>query len=99
MTPDVTTELILKLVGSLAGAALALVFVPPRTRQGFARRLIAALICGTIFANYVRSWAAFDNDGEGLLAASCLTAYASWWCMGTLKRITETWQPKSLQDE
>lgn len=78
-----------KVGGALAGAVLALVFVPPRTRQGLVRRLTAALIVGPTFAVYTQDWAGFAATGEGLFGAACLTAFASWWLMGAVKRAAE----------
>lgn len=84
--------LTLKFLGAAAGAALALVFVPPKTKQGFVRRLTAALIFGTVFANYVREYLGFAVDAEGLVAAACLTGFVSWWLMGAIKRAVDAWK-------
>lgn len=93
----VSESLIVKLLGSVAGAALALVFVPPKTLTGFIRRLSAALIFGTVFAPYVREWAAFSNDWEGMLGAACLSAMVSWAAMGAIMRVIGAWQgPKKV---
>jgi hypothetical protein len=100
MTPEIVVALILKFMGAAAGAALALVFVPPKTRQGFYRRLTAALIFGTVFANYVRGYLGFDPDADGLVAAACLTGFVSWWLMGAIKRVADAWQaPKQGQED
>ncbi len=99
MSAEVAAALFLKFMGAAAGAALALVFVPPKTRQGFVRRLTAALIFGTVFANYVRGYLGFDQDQEGLIAAACLTGFVSWWLMGAIKRAADAWQgPKAGQE-
>lgn len=89
---DVYLAAIIKLLGAAAGAALALVFAPPRTWGGFLRRLSAALIFGFIFAPQVRSWAGFPNDWEGTLGASCLAAFVSWSAMATIIRAVQAWQ-------
>lgn len=77
-------DLILKCIGAAAGAALALVFVPPRTYRGFIRRLVASLMAGVIFASYVRGWAGFSMDWEGTIASACLTAFVAWWMMSAI---------------
>ncbi|WP_144378553.1 hypothetical protein [Mesorhizobium amorphae] len=92
MTPEFLSAMILKLEGSLAGAIVALVFVPPRTKSGFFRRSIVALICGVAFAPVVRFKAGFSDDAEGLFAAACLAAFVSWWFAGAIKRAAEAWQ-------
>lgn len=89
--PEFGAALLIKLVGAFFGAALALVFVPPRTYRGFIRRAVASLIGGVIFAAPVSDLARFSDDLEGLLAAACLAAFASWWAMGTLIRILRAW--------
>lgn len=99
VTPDLLAVLTPRIVGSIAGAALALVFVPPRTLRGFVRRGFSSTLSGVVFAGYVQGWLEFTPDTDGTIGAACLTAFASWSAMGTLKRLAETWQPKSLQDE
>lgn len=96
---DIYLGMILKLLGAACGAALALVFSPPRTWQGFWRRLTAALIFGFIFAPYVRSWAGFDATWEGTMGAATLAAFVSWTAMGALIRITRAWQGPKPADE
>jgi hypothetical protein len=99
MTPEVVLALTLKFVGSMAGAALALVFVPPHTIQGFFRRASAALICGMVFASYTRAWVGFDNTGEGRVEAACLTAFVSWWIMGTGVKIIRGFRKEDQETE
>jgi len=99
MSIEIATGLILKFLGAMAGAALALIFVPPRTRTGFIRRGAAALICGPIFGPFVQSWIGFSDTWEGVAAGSCLTAYASWWIMGAAKRwIYDKWPVTGQED-
>jgi len=99
VSPDLIAILIPRAIGAISGAALALVFVPPRTFRGFVRRGSASMLTGLIFAGYIQIWLDFSKDNDGAIGASCLTAFISWSAMGALKRITETWQPKALQDE
>ena len=89
---DVYLAAIIKLIGAAAGAALALVFSPPRTWGGFWRRLAAALIFGFVFAPYVRGYAGFSNDWEGNLGAATLAAFVSWAAMSTIIRLVQAWQ-------
>jgi hypothetical protein len=99
MTPEETAAMMFKFVGAASGAALALVFNPPRTFPGFVRRLMAAMIFGMIFAGYVRGWLGFSPDGEGLVGASCLTAFVSWAAMGTITRVVKAWNlPRVAED-
>ncbi len=91
--PDVGT----KVAGALVGAVIALVFVPPRSRWGFARRFTAAMLFGPTFGPYVQLRLGF---GEGAFAASCLAAIVSWSLLGALKRVADAWQgPKAGQED
>lgn len=92
MTPEIVAALILKFIGAAAGSTLALVFVPPRTRLGFARRATASLIGGVMFAPYVREWGKFADNWEGMIAAACAAAFMSWWAMGAVIRVLKAWQ-------
>jgi len=92
---DVWTGMILKLLGSGAGAALALVFVPPKTYLGFVRRLTASLIGGMIFATPAREFTRFSDNWEGLVGGACLAAFASWWAMGMIIRVLRLWKPNT----
>lgn len=89
---DVYAAAIIKLLGAAAGAALALVFAPPRTWGGFWRRLAAALIFGFIFAPQARYMIGFQNDWEGNLGAATMAAFVSWSAMATIIRIVQAWQ-------
>lgn len=90
MTP--VEGLIIKLIGACVGSALALVFTPPRTWSGFARRTVAGIGCGIVFAPYARDWGGFARDWEGLLAASTLMAFVSWSAMSALTRVVKAWR-------
>jgi hypothetical protein len=94
MSVEIATGLIVKLLGALGGAVLAVVFVPPRTIKGFVRRITAALIAGPMFGPYAQAWAGFSDTWEGMAGAACLVAFASWWLMGAIKRALDVWQVK-----
>jgi hypothetical protein len=97
MTPEILVEIAIKISGALVGAVIALVFVPPRSRWGFARRFVAAMLFGPTFGPYVQAKLGF---GEGAFAASCLAAIVSWSLLGALKRVADAWQgPKAAQDD
>jgi hypothetical protein len=99
MTPEIV-DLIARFGGAAAGGVLALVFAPPRSKAGFVRRSAAALICGSVFANYARTWVGFDPDSGGMLAAACLTGFASWGMMGAINRAASAWQaPRAGQED
>lgn len=86
---------IAKLAGTVAGAFLALVLIPPRTKQGFFRRLTAALVSGPIFGPLVLRYMQWEGIEENIVASSCLAAMVSWWSLGVIingvMKITEKW--------
>lgn len=90
---EIWTGMIVKLLGAAAGAALALVFVPPKTYLGFIRRVTASLIGGLVFAAPAQEFIRFTPNWEGLLGGACLAAFASWWAMGTVIRVLRLWKP------
>lgn len=91
-SPEINWTLILKLIGSVAGAALALLFVPPRDMKAFRRRGIFSVISGMIFAIPARDFAGFSADAEGLVAGACLSAAIGWAAMDALMRFTRNWR-------
>lgn len=84
-----------KLAGTIAGAFLALVLIPPRTKLGFFRRLTAALVSGPIFGPLVLRYMQWEGIEENIVAASCLAAMVSWWGLGVVingvMKIMEKW--------
>ena len=84
-----------KLAGTIAGAFLALVLIPPRTKIGFFRRLTAAIVSGPIFGPVVLHYTQWEGVEENIIAASCLAALISWWGLGVLingtVKVMEKW--------
>ncbi len=80
----ITESVIIKFAGAIAGTILALVFLPPKTLTGLARRAVASLICGPIFSPVVHAYLIWPNVWEHWLAAAALTSFISWFCMGLI---------------
>ncbi len=99
MSIEVAAGLLLKMIGAFAGAVLALIFVPPKTLNGFIRRGTFALVSGPILGPYVQGWAGFSDGWEGLVAASSMAAFVSWWLAGSIKRAADLWKPPSAGQE
>lgn len=78
-----------KLCGVAAGTFLALVFVPPRTRSGFVRRLLAAIVFGWVFGHVVLSYLSWPDIWENQMAAWSIASFTSWWTMGVAKKVVE----------
>lgn len=92
--PEILTGLILKLLGSVAGTALALIFAPPRNWRDFRRRGAFSLISGVVFTPFVKHFIELSADAETTVAVACMTAFASWWCAGALLKLVRAWPEK-----
>lgn len=88
MIPEITLA---KLLGGLAGAILALVFLPPKTLAGFFRRSIASLITGPVFAPITHAQFGWADTWEMWLAAAALTAFISWYALGVIVGAAKKW--------
>ncbi len=85
--------LALKLLGAVAGAVLALVFLPPKTRTEFIRRAALSVIAGIIFGDPVHEWLKWPDTWQMNLAASAGTAMVSWFAAGAVVRVIASWKP------
>lgn len=79
-----------KIAGTFSGAILALVFIPPRTRAGFFRRSLGALVFGGAFGHLPAHYLQWARETEYFLSSYAATAFASWWLMGAIKRAAES---------
>jgi len=91
-TPEIVGGLLLKWIGSLAGAALSLLFMPPRNWREFRRRGAFAVIAGMVFATPVRDYTYLSNDAEGLVAGATIAASVGWIAMETLVRLVRAYK-------
>lgn len=92
--PAIWIEWILRLIGAGFGTAMALIFEPPRTKNGFWRRTVAGLGVGILFAGSVRDRVGFAETWEGTVQAAFLAAFASWFAMGAIVRAVKGWRGK-----
>lgn len=90
---DFLLDLLLKLVGSVGGAVLALIFQAPKNRAEFVTRAGFSVLAGFLFADVVRAYVKWDDTWQMLLAASAMTAALSWFIMGTIVRVIGAWRP------
>lgn len=95
MSPESGAGLILiKIFGAAIGAALAQMYLLPKTRQEFVLRAIFSVLVGTIFAWLPMGAFDFPPGAEGAISAACFTAFAAWWAAGAVVRIAETFNGK-----
>ena len=81
-----------KAAGALAGAILALAFIPPRSWRALGQRALVAVVFGFVFEPISREWIGFQETGEGVSGAAAAAAFASWWIMTAVKRAVDIWQ-------
>lgn len=92
---DGPLAVLIRAVGAVIGAGLALVFLPPKNRAEFWTRGVFSVICGTVGGYPVQvNYLHWPDDLQMLLAAATLVSALSWFCMGAVVRIIGMWKPK-----
>lgn len=97
--PEILGSLILKLLGSVAGTVLALIFALPKNWRDFQRRGMFSLLAGVVLTPFaltvLRRFIDIPADPETLVAVAAMTAFASWSAAGTFQRIIKAgpWKP------
>ncbi len=81
-----------KLTGAFSGAFLALIFMVPKSRFDFFRRLIFSIIAGVVFAPVSQHYIALGDTWVDLAAHAGIAALASWWIVGGFVRLSQTWK-------
>ncbi|WP_075290209.1 DUF6107 family protein [Pararhizobium arenae] len=81
-------------LGSVAGAAVSLVYMLPRSRQEAVSRFFTGMACGMIFGAPTGLWLVSRlgiggqiSGGEILLAGSAAASLCAWWVLGAAARI------------
>lgn len=88
-----TGILAIELLGAIAGAAVALLFLPPKSRTEFARRFALSIIVGMIFADPVRVRLGQEAVWQNYLAGSAGVAMLGWFIIGAAIRVIGKWTP------
>ena len=84
---------ILKSAGSLAGATLAFIFLPPKTLGQFAQRGIFSVGSGLLFGGNVLDYLHWADTPRRSIAADAITAMLSWFVFGAAVRVIGKWMP------
>lgn len=92
MSVELAAAMAIKLVASMCGAVLALIFQPPKTKAEFWTRTAFSIVSGFIFGGQTREYLKWPVTMDTDIAATCLTALLSWWIMGALVRLIEAWK-------
>jgi hypothetical protein len=70
--------IIAKMLGVLAGTALALVFNPPNSMRGFFKRSFVAIVFGLVFGPVFIWKFEMPMTGEYIVVAFAAAAFLSW---------------------
>lgn len=89
-----TTAILLRVISSLAGAVLGLIFLAPKTVAEFWTRLVFSTLAGLLFGGGLREWLKWPDHLEMVVGSSALVALLSWFVMGAVVRIIKVWKPK-----
>ena len=85
----------IRTAGAVCGAVLALVFQPPVDMKELRRRSFFSTGSGFLFGDLIRTeYLHWPGTWEMWLAASAITAMASWWVFGTILKVISAWKPK-----
>ncbi len=83
-------------LGSVAGAAVSLVYMLPKGRREAGSRFFTGLICGLIFGGPAGLWivsrlgiAGTLSGTEVMLTGSAAASLSAWWVLGAAARIAE----------
>ena len=83
-------------LGSVAGAAVSLVYMLPRSRQEAVSRFLTGTTCGLIFGAPTGVWlggrlgvSGQMSGSEMLLTGSAAASLCAWWVLGAASRIAE----------
>jgi len=81
-----------RIIGVFAGSFLALVFLPPRSLGGFARRGMSAIVFGWVFGPVIHDYFQWPLTDERIIASGAIAAFCSWYLMGITKRVLENYK-------
>lgn len=95
MSSELLSGMIVKFVGSAAGALLAILRFPPKTRGEMIRRTVASIIAGMVAGTVVAGRLGLSTDLESALFASALTAFLSWGALGIIDKLPAKWIGKT----
>lgn len=88
--------LVIRIVGAIVGAFLSLVYIPPSTVRSLVRRASFSAISGFVLGFVVLETMRWPETTRHWLAASVVTAAASWVVAGVAVRMlkkADRWPP------
>lgn len=92
MLDESTTQMLIRVAGSVSGSIFALVYEPPRSRLGLYRRLVISLPSGVIFADGVREALHMSETWMNLCAGATIASGMAWVALGAGIRFVKAWK-------
>lgn len=78
----------IRAIGSIAGAALALIFQPPINVRDFVIRSAFSSISGLMFGEGVRvQYLKWPDTPDMMMGSAAIVALGSWWIWGAAVRV------------
>ncbi len=84
---ELIAGLLIKSIGAVSGAILALLRFPPKNRGEAYRRAVSSIIAGLIAGSVVAGKLGLGPDPEATLFSAALTAFVSWPILGVLEKL------------
>lgn len=85
-------------IGALAGAAVSLVYMLPKSEREAISRFLTGLISGLIFGGPAGVWLSarvgiegYLSPSETMLSGAAAVSLCSWWGLGLLERMAKRW--------
>ncbi len=87
-----------RMIGAVAGAAISLVYMLPRSEREAISRFLTGLISGLIFGGPMGVWLGarlgingYLSPTETMLSGAAAVSLCSWWGLGLLEMAAKRW--------
>ncbi|MCC2609042.1 DUF6107 family protein [Neorhizobium petrolearium] len=87
---------IAKVLGSMAGAGVSLIYLVPKSRREAASRFLTGVSFGLIFGGPTGLWLETRlgiggelSGAEVMLAGAATASLSAWWVLGVLARVAD----------
>ncbi|MVA99876.1 hypothetical protein GN330_21725 [Nitratireductor sp. CAU 1489] len=96
--PDAAWQWAAKGAGAVAGSAVSLAYMLPRTRREAAIRFAVGVVCGLVFGTVAGLKIADElgiadaiGTAETMLMGAGAASLCAWWALGLVMRLLQRW--------
>ncbi|PSM18153.1 DUF6107 family protein [Nitratireductor sp. StC3] len=96
--PDAAWQWAAKGAGAIAGSAVSLAYMLPRTRREAAIRFAVGVVCGLVFGTVAGLKIAAElgiadaiGTAETMLMGAAAASLCAWWALGLVMRLLQRW--------